>query len=437
MRKLLPFLLCLFAMWLLPACSDDAAKPPASTGGDGTIHGQIHDSDFEFEVTNGQPGDPFAGPFLLRGHNLHYNDDMSALVVDLTVVNRGVVSQHEPIGLTFIKLDPDEVTVLNPDNDVHDDGAAIVFHFANDDGLWTPAEESLPRTVEFGVSKGTAIAFVARIDLGASTGDGVIAGRVWDDENKDGVMDASEGGLGGVGVYLHPFTNGIVDPRLIRATTTDSDGKYAFDGLWAGGYEISIAPSTVTLFPTTPTGIHVLLTDSDGGVSSYLNANFGAVPQNIPPPPQGEHLHATGKFAPPDGFASSSIDHFTCPDSIPQPRATDPPVSEDCVGGTLRGSVTDIAVSTNRAAIRVMATWVILVGINPPPDLKVGDRVDVHVHAGPGPLTWVADSIALWTGDHDEITGRIDAVEPASDGTMRFLVLDTWVTPAQVGVGPR
>ena len=84
-----------------------------------------------------------------------------------------------------------------------------------------------------------------------------------------------------------------------------------------------------------------------------------------------------------------------------------------------------------------MATWVLLVGINAPPDLKVGDRVDVHVNPGPGPLTWVADSIAPWTGDPDEITGRIDAVEPTSDGTMMFRVLDTWVTPAQVSVGPR
>ena len=436
MRKTLPLLLCLFAMWLLPACSDDATKPPASTGGDGTIHGQIHDSDFEFEVTDGQPGDPFAGPFLLRGRNLHYSDDLGALVVDLTVVNRGIVAQHEPIGLTFIRLDPDGVTVLNPDNNINDDGAAIVFHFANDDGLWTPAEESLPRTVEFGVSKGSAIAFVARIDLGAPAGGGLIAGRVWNDENKDGVMDASEGGLGGVGVYLHPFTGEGPDPRLIRATTTDPDGHYQFDGLGAGGYEVSIAPSTVNLFPTTPTGIHVLLTENNGDVSSYKDANFGAVLQNFPPPPPGEHLHATGKFAPPDAFASATVDHFTCPDSIPQPLVTDPPVNEDCIGGRLRGSVTEIAPERN--AFRMMATWVMLVGVvDPPLKIEVGARLDVHVHQGPGPAGWVADSIAPWTGDHDEIIGHVDAVEPASDGTVRFRVLDTWVTAANVNVGPR
>lgn len=438
MRKLLPLLLCLFTMWLLPACSDDATKPPASTGGDGTIHGQIHDSDFEFEVTDGQPGDPFAGPFLLRGQNLHYNDDMSALVVDLTVVNRGIVAQHEPIGLTFIKLDPDEVTLLNPDNNVHDDGAAIVFHFTNDDGLWTPAEESLPRTVEFGVSKGTAIAFIARIDLGAPTGGGVIAGRVWNDENKDGVMDDSEGGLGGVGVYLHPFTDGIADPRLIRTTTTDPDGKYTFDGLGAGGYEVSIAPSTVDLFPTTPTGIHVLLTEIDGGVSSYQNANFGAVRQNIPPPFVGQRVHVSGKFLPPEAFPANEIEFLSCPDdTIPVPLATDPPEpNPDCLGARLRGGITEIA--PERHAIRVMATWIILPQDLPvPANVGVGDRVDVHVHLGPGPLAWVADSVDAWASEHDELNGRIEAVDISPDGHMRWHVLNTWVLPADVTVAPR
>jgi hypothetical protein len=430
MRKLLPLLWCLFTMWLLPACSDDATKP-APAPGNGTVNGQIRDADFEYEIV---PPDPLEGPFLLRGTNLHYNDDMGALVVDLTVLNRGTVAQHEPIGLTFITLDPDEVTVLNPDNDIHDDGAAIVFHFANDDGLWTPGEESLARTVEFGVSKGTAIAFIARLDLGAPAGGGVIAGRVWNDENKDGVMDASEGGLGGVGVYLHPFTSGVADPRLIRVATTDPDGNYMFDGLPAAGYVVSIAPSTVTLFPTTPTEIHVLLTETDGDVSSYKNANFGAVPNQVPPPPQGQHVHATGKFAPPDAFTSSTVESFTCPDSVPQPLVTDPPVTDDCMGGQLRGSVTEIAPERN--AMRVMATWILaLNGL--PSDLEVGSRVDVHVSPGPGPLTWIADTIAPWAGDHDEITGRVDAMETLPDGTVRFRVLDTWVSPGNVTVSPR
>jgi hypothetical protein len=433
MRRLLPLLAFLFAISFFPACSDDATKPASSTGGDGTIHGQIHDSDFEFQVSGGQPGDPVEGPFILRGSHLHYNDEDGSLVVDLTVLNAGVVAQHEPIGLTFITLDPDGVTLSNPDNGIHDDGAGIVFHFANDDNLWTPGEESLPRTAEFSVAKGTAIAFVARLELGAPAGGGEISGRVWNDENKDGIMDASEGGLGGVGVSLRVFAGDINEPRLIRVATTDPDGQYRFDSLPAAGYVVSIALSTISLFPTTPTEIHVLLTEADGDVSSYKNANFGAVRNDVPPPPTGEHVHAIGKFVPPDHFASAAVDHFQCADTIPQPRVTDPPVTDDCVGGRLRGSVTEIAPERN--AMRVMATWVVAIN-GLPADLEVGSRVDVHVNMGPGPLTWIADSIAPWTGDHDEITGRVDAIEQLPDGTVRMRVLDTWVTPAEVSVGP-
>ncbi|HXS10160.1 MAG TPA: hypothetical protein VN852_09255, partial [Candidatus Krumholzibacteria bacterium] len=150
MRKLCSLVVPAFLALALASCSDDTAKPP-STQNHADIHGRIAGDDFEYDV---DPGDPGSGPFVLRGRNLHYNDEDGALVVDLSVLNRGDVAQTEPIGLTFIRLDPDGVTVLNPDNDVHDDGGAILFHFANDDGFWTPGEASLPRTVEFGVDKG-------------------------------------------------------------------------------------------------------------------------------------------------------------------------------------------------------------------------------------------------------------------------------------------
>src|SRR5262245_27034851 len=208
MRKILPFLLLAIAISLFIYCSDDSTQPPPAQN-DGTIHGQIKDTAFEYEIKGGDPGDPTGGPFLLRGSNVHYNDEDGALVVDLTVLNHGAVAQHEPIGLTFIRIDPDGVTVLNPDNNIHDDGAAIVFHFANDDNLWTPGEASLARTVEFGVDKGSSIAFIARLDIGAPVDGGAIAGRVWNDANKDGVMQDDEGGLPNIGVYLYPFTDGV------------------------------------------------------------------------------------------------------------------------------------------------------------------------------------------------------------------------------------
>lgn len=424
MRKFLSLLAPAFLALFLASCSDDTATPPQSHK-DGNIHGQIGGNDFEYDVV---PGDPGSGPFVLRGRNLHYNDDDGALVVDLSVVNRGEVAQTEPIGLTFIRLDPDGVTVLNPDNNIHDDGAAILFHFANDDGFWTPGEASLPRTVEFGVDQGTAIAFIARLDLGAPVESGNISGRVWNDANKDGHLDDNEGGIPGVAVYLYAFSSTDEStPRVpVWQINTDAHGDYVFRGLNAGGWVVSIAPSTTRLFPTTPTEIHVLLINNGAEVTSYQGANFGAVPQDTPPPGTSQHVHAVGKFASPDRFAAANAQYFACPDTFPVPLATDPPVSDECIGGTLRGSITEVA--PERGAIRVMATWVIVSLLNIPVDYKIGDRVDVHVHQGPGPLNWVADSIMPYTGDPDQITGRIEAAEPSPDGTIRLRVLETWVS---------
>lgn len=442
MRKLLPLLVLAFFVSIIAACTNDATKPASPSHSDGTIHGQIGSADFEFEVRAGGPGDPMEGPFILRGSHLHYDADAGALVVDLTVTNAGIVTQHEPIGLTFIKLDPDGVTVLNPDNSINDDGAAITFHFANGDGVWTPGEQSLPRTVLFSADEGEAIAFIARLDIGTPTGGGVIDGLVWNDGNKNGMLDNVEPGLPGVGVYLRRFAQANGDSAetpLARVSVTGPDGHYAFDNVAAGGYVVSIAPSTVTLFPTTPTEIHVLLTGSNGKVSSYHGANFGAVRELPPPPNTNDHVHAAGKFSPPDVLAAASVDYFTCPpDTVPQPLVTDPPINEDCVGGRLRGPITEIAVAPQRAAFRVMATWVIVEATtNLPPDLKVGSRVDVHVHPGPGPLAWVADSILPWGGDHEEVVGRVEARNVAPDGTFKLLVLGTWIVTPGVTVGGR
>ena len=429
----------LLALLLSPlaGCGDDAARPSHSNR-DNTFAGEIGDADFEFEIP-GDPGDPSAGPFLLRGSNLHYDDDAGMLVVDLSVRNLGSFPHREPIGLTFITLDPDEVTVANPDNDIHDDGAAIVFRFANDDGVWTPDEASLARTVQFSVTEGVSIAFVARLDLGPAIEGGAIAGRVWNDGNQNGVMEDDEAGVPGIGVYLYSFTGDVdsTNAREFGYTFTDDDGHYVFRPLRAGGYVVSIAPSTIDCTPTTPTEIHVLLVEVDGEVSSYRNANFGCVPNLIPPPPEGQRVAVTGKFTPADLFYADGIDYVVCPDdTVPRPvRNTDPPIVDpECEGGRLRGAVTEIAPARN--AFRVMATWVIDT-TNLPVDLKVGDRVDVHVVRAPGAATWVADSIARWDAQHDELHGVVDAVEYNPDGTVRLRVLDTWVIPADITVGER
>jgi len=67
-------------------------------------------------------------------------------------------------------------------------------------------------------------------DVLASLGD-----RVWLDENKDGVQDASEKGVAGITVILYKNGNdklaGTSDDKLVAAAITDAFGNYLFDNL--------------------------------------------------------------------------------------------------------------------------------------------------------------------------------------------------------------
>jgi len=215
-RTLSFFLMFLVACGLLAACNTDdpAQRPPATTG---LVSGELDPAAGAFEIvlaTAGTPEHPLQGPFVLRGANLRWVPDRSVLAVDLTITNAGEVGHAMPVGLTFVQLLPDTVWVLDADNGVEGPGAAIVFDFANDDLEWSPGETSFPRTVHFGVSPGTAIAFVARVDIGSGPLSGVIGGRVWHDGDRDGEQGEGEFGLyAQVILQRNTVGNGLPDPE--------------------------------------------------------------------------------------------------------------------------------------------------------------------------------------------------------------------------------
>lgn len=66
---------------------------------------------------------------------------------------------------------------------------------------------------------------------------GVLAGRVWDDSNANGVQDAGEAGLAGWAVFLDQSGNGSLDSGE-PSTITDAGGEYQFAGLTAGTYTV-------------------------------------------------------------------------------------------------------------------------------------------------------------------------------------------------------
>ncbi len=298
-------------------CSDNPSTP-AGTSADTQIQGEIGAGDFEISVNAvSGSGRSLEGRFVVRGSNVHYVDSLSALVADLTVLNQSRASFPEPVTLTFVDLIPDSVTVQNPDNGINGDGAAINFLFADDDGMWTPGEESLPRTVQFGVPSGVSIGFVARLSVGEgqSAGLGTIGGMVWNDANENGAMDEGEAGIAGARIFLSSFSaaspaaltgrgrgdghhgdgdgdddddegeDGDNDGNTIGARTvrTGEDGRYAFERVPAGAYIVTKGPSRA-MTPTTPVRIYVILTETNGEVADFLSANFGCIPTPMPEP---------------------------------------------------------------------------------------------------------------------------------------------------------
>lgn len=258
---------------LIAGCDDGSSSSPLGAtllAETGVARGVIDPVDTAFEslsATNGDPDRPIDGPFAIRGRNIRYEN--GALVVDLSVANEGEAAYPEPVSLTFISLLPDTVTVRNPDNGETGVGASIVLEFENDDGLWTPGEESLPRPTAFEVDPGVAIAFVARIDVGSGEADlGSIGGIVWEDADGDGVLDPDEEALRGAVIELG------AEGMRTRTTRTRSDGSYRFDGLAAGLYTVRKIPREGEI-PTTPSPLSVVLPEFEGEVSSFLAANFG------------------------------------------------------------------------------------------------------------------------------------------------------------------
>ena len=70
-----------------------------------------------------------------------------------------------------------------------------------------------------------------------SAASAVIAGRVFNDINHNGVLDPGERGLAGVIVYVDANNNGELDPGEVMSVT-GADGRYTLAGLSAGQYTI-------------------------------------------------------------------------------------------------------------------------------------------------------------------------------------------------------
>ncbi|TKB05876.1 SdrD B-like domain-containing protein [Desulforhopalus sp. IMCC35007] len=82
------------------------------------------------------------------------------------------------------------------------------------------------------------------VDFGY-TGTGSIGDTVWYDLDEDGVLDPGEEGIAGVKITLKGDFDGDGVTDVVLETTTDTNGNYSFDNLFAGAYTLTADPSSV------------------------------------------------------------------------------------------------------------------------------------------------------------------------------------------------
>ncbi len=108
---------------------------------------------------------------------------------------------------------------------------------------------------------------------------------VWFDEDKDGIQDASEGGVQGVTVTLTKPDNST------ETKTTDENGKYLFEGLEDGEYKVEFTNFPTDYEPTSTNQGTDYQLDSDGQTVDVaiidhdnMSIDFGLVKKEEPAP---------------------------------------------------------------------------------------------------------------------------------------------------------
>ncbi|OLR22808.1 SdrD B-like domain-containing protein [Bacillus cereus] len=75
-----------------------------------------------------------------------------------------------------------------------------------------------------------------------------ITGVIWEDQNKNGVLDNNEAGMSGIKMELFQL-----DKTLVTSSVTDKQGHYSFDDIPGGLYYAKISiPDNYISYGTVP-----------------------------------------------------------------------------------------------------------------------------------------------------------------------------------------
>ncbi len=266
-------IIALLLLGFLFSCSEDPTDPIRDADtmtGEGQIDPQANR---DFLLSNVDLGPEFGRGLEVWALDLTIESD-SVVSFDLVLINKTDFELFPPIHFIITKIVPNTVSVLNPDG--YDRDQLPFFDFSEklgDDHILTPGEGTARVNVRFGWPEPMAFSIGFRVSLGGAPLEGVIAGVVFRDLNRNGVHDDnSEPGIPDFPVVLRAASG---DSTLIRNVRTDRLGRYGFRGLEAGVYEVA-AMGLLGMRFTTPNPILVTLIElPDGRVSRFTEADFG------------------------------------------------------------------------------------------------------------------------------------------------------------------
>ncbi len=256
---------------------------------------------------------------------------------------------------------------------------------------------------------------------------GTIGGFVFDDLDGDGFFGFGERILSGIPVTLRRTGSGGGGLGTQRITRSNASGRYAFESLTAGTYEVFVPASSRS--SASPAPRQVTLTETNGDVSDDLDADLGVLAtddrddqgSDVDRLVVGAFIGVRGDYFPDtEVLLASNWSVINCHGEAA------------CGLGRLRGPITFIDDRTNSFA--VMGTLMRAGEETFPLYAQLGQRAEVLLHdAGVGD-DFIADLVRPWFSLQDEIYGRIEAVT-IRDNTARLVVLDTVVLIVGIDTG--
>lgn len=200
-----------------------------------------------------------------------------------------VVNHFNPPSVSIVPQSADWITCLRDSSAdttrVPPGGCSYGFVYTDllgDDGVLSPGEVSGEKIWIFYDPDGVAFSFAAHARFGLAPDRARISGMFFSDANRNGVRDGDEGPFGGGSVYV---TGPGFQDRYIQV---GPDATYTVYVSEPGIYTLRAAPPpTFGIVPvtfTTPNPLEILIANAaDGGLQSFLHADFGLA--NAVPPP--------------------------------------------------------------------------------------------------------------------------------------------------------